>query len=192
MQPRVNQRVQLWVWERAYPVRVEDVAPQELTLSVPLESGQPVFIPSGTQVRGCVYTEEGAWEFRGTVTRCVRGRVDAICVRMDAAPIPVERRRGPRQKVSLRVAVRRLDYWPIRSMDALLVDLSEGGGRLELDNPWPKPVAGERLLVMGPRSLSLLGRVVWVRLQFERSRRFAVGVAWSEVSRLAARRWLEP
>jgi hypothetical protein len=187
---RVNQRVELWVADRAYAVRVEDVAPTEVTLSAPLEGARPVLPPSGTPVRARVYADDGAWEFRGTVTRSVPGPVEAVYVRVDAGPVPVERRTGARRRLSLQVAVRRLDRWPVRPVGALLADLSEGGGRLELENPWPEPAVGERVLVVGPRSLNLWGRVVWVRPRFERARQFTVGVAWSEDSRPTARRWL--
>ncbi len=191
MRLRVNQRIELWIADRAYPVRVEDVTCAEVAVSAPLEGGRAMLPPPGTPVLGRVWGEDGAWEFRGTVTRCVRGLPEAVCVRVDAGPAPIERRRGQRRGLWVQVAVRRLDRWPVRPMGATLVNLSEGGGCLELDNPWPEPAAGERVLVMGPRGRNLLGRVVWVRPQFERSRRFAVGVAWFQDSRGVARRWLE-
>ncbi|MDR7415655.1 MAG: flagellar brake protein [Armatimonadota bacterium] len=193
MELRENQRVELWVGGRAYPVRVEEVGPGRVLLSAPMERGRPFFPPTGTRVRGRLYGEGGAWEFEGSVTECVRLPVEAVCVRLAGPLRPVDRRALPRRRMSARVYVARLDQHPTRLVEAWLVDLSAGGCRLELVNPWPEPRPTEQVLVTVPgrAGASLVGRVVWSRPQFDRGRHFSVGVQWDPASAAAARRVLE-
>ncbi len=193
MQLRVNQRVELWMGGRAYPVRVEEVGPGHVLLSAPVDGPRAVLPQPGTPVRGRVYQDGGAWEFEGEVERCARGVVDTVCVRLSGQLRPLDRRAVPRRPVSMRVYVARTDHTPPKLVAAQLVDLSEGGCQLELVNPWPEPSVGERLLVTlsGRSPAALAGRVVWVRPKFERQRNFAVGVAWSADSGKAVRRLLE-
>lgn len=192
MRLRVNQRVELWLGGRTFPVRVEEVGPGHVLLSAPMEGPRPVLPAPGTRVRGRLY-QDGAWEFEGVVERCLRGPVETVCVRLEGVPHPVDRRSLPRRRASMRVYVARVDHTPPKLVAAQLVDLSEGGCRLELVNPWPEPVAGERLLVTlsGRSPAALTGRVVWVKPHFDRGRNFAVGVAWSADSGRAVRRLLD-
>lgn len=193
MQLRVNQRVELWLGDRAYPVRVEEVGPGRVWVSAPMEGSRSVLPAPGTRVRGRLYHDGGAWEFEGTVDRCTRGPVDAVCLRLAGPLQPLDRRAVPRRPVSMRVYVARTDHLPPKLVAAQLVDLSEGGCQLELVNPWPEPSVGERLLVTlsGRSPAALAGRVVWVRPRFERNRNFAVGIAWSAESGKTVRRLLE-
>lgn len=193
MRLRVNQRVELWLGGRSFPVRVEEVGPGHVLLSAPLDGARLLLPARGTRVRGRLYGDGSAWEFEGTVERCLRDPVETVCVRLDGAPYPVDRRAVPRRAVSMRVYVARSDHVPPKLVAAQLVDLSEGGGRLELVNPWPEPVVGEHLVVTlpGRSPAALAGRVVWVRPRFESGRNFSVGVAWVGDARRTVRRVLE-
>ncbi|MCS7235328.1 MAG: flagellar brake protein [Armatimonadota bacterium] len=194
MQLRVNQRVELWLGGRAFPVRVEEVGPGHVLVSAPMDGPRPVLPSPGTRVRGRLYGQGRAWEFEGVVERCVRGPVETVCVRLEGVPYPVDRRALPRRPVSMRVYVARSDHVPPKLVAAQLADLSEGGCQLELLNPWPEPSVGERLVVTlpGRSPAAVNGQVVWVRPRFERGRNFAVGVAWSPGSGRTVRRLLEP
>lgn len=193
MRLRVNQRVELWLGGRSFPVRVEEVGPGHVLLSAPMEGPRPLLPAPGTRVRGRLYQDGGAWEFEGTVERCLRGPVETVCVRLEGVPYPVDRRAVPRRPVSMRVYVARSDHTPPKLVAAQLVDLSEGGCRLELANPWPEPVVGESLVVTlpGRAPAALAGRVVWVRPRFESGRVFSVGVAWVGDRARTVRRLLE-
>lgn len=193
MQLRVNQRVELWLDGRAYPVRVEEVSPGHVLLTAPVEGTRSLLPPPGTKVQGRLHQDGGAWEFEGRVERCLRGTVDTVCVRLEGHLQPADRRAVPRRPAAMRVYVARADHVPPKLVPAQLVDLSEGGCQLELVNPWPEPAVGERLVVTvsGRAPAALAGRVVWVQPRFERGRSFAVGVAWSADSGRTVRRLLD-
>lgn len=178
---------------RVYPVRIEAVDKETLTLSAPLDDQAPFIFREGMQLILGVPKEDALYGFRTTVVQRIPGKLPMMKVKKVVTIARVQRRKFARVPVSwqVRVSILRVgSSMPDQPTSGLLSlrakDISLGGMRLFS----PKPISRGSLLnldiQMPGRAIPSVGEVV--RCQKGKDGSYEIGVSFLKLTERDAER----
>ncbi|MCL6518692.1 MAG: flagellar brake protein [Armatimonadetes bacterium] len=161
---RVNDRIQLKVYGRAYLSRVEDIRGQELFVGAPVEQNRVRMLPTGREVTVSLFAVHGLQQFSAVVVRMETNRIPLVVLSNFKAIGTVQRREYVRvlQKLPIR-------YRPLSGpkgggpwFNGITNDLSGGGVQLTVRHCGLEvgDLLEIELFLPGEEPISAVGQVV--------------------------------